>query len=97
MVESAGPLKSNLQELTSEDHFPLENIPFGVFFNKVANEAHCCTRIGSKIIDLAVLEHERLFNGQLFSVLDHHVFCESTLNKFIELGSSYRIEARHTL
>lgn len=94
MVEVQGPklntCQSNLQQLTSADHFPLENIPFGVFFNKQVNQAHCCTRIGSKIIDLAVIEHERLLSGPLFSTLDHHVFCESTLNKFIELGPSYR-------
>ena len=101
MVETQGPKpnirQSNLQHLTSADHFPLENIPFGVFFNKKANQAHCCTRIGSKIIDLSVIEHERLLSGPLFSTLDHHVFCEPTLNKFIKLGPAYRKEARETL
>jgi fumarylacetoacetase len=29
--------------------------------------------------------------------LDHHVFCEPTLNKFIELGPEYRREARETI
>ena len=86
-----------MHEAHAEDHFPLENIPFGVFHNKNENRDHCCTRIGAKIISLAVLEHERLFNGPLFSVLDHHVFCESTLNKFMDLGPAYRIEARETL
>jgi hypothetical protein len=41
MVEAQGPKpnsrQSNLQHLTSADHFPLENIPFGVFFNKQLN------------------------------------------------------------
>jgi len=99
MVESchANNVQSNLGHLTTADHFPMENIPFGVFFNKQANAAHCCTRIGSKLIDLCVIEHERLFNGPLFSVLDHHVFCESTLNKFMELGPTYRVEARETI
>ena len=77
MVEAASANKhqSNIAHLTSADHFPMENIPFGVFFNKQANKAHCCTRIGNKIIDLAVLEHERMFDGPLFAGVDHHVFC----------------------
>jgi fumarylacetoacetase len=78
-------------------HFPLENIPFGAFTNPTLNKVHCCTRIGDQVIDLSILEHERLFSGPLFSVLSHHVFCESNLNKFMELGKDYRIEARSTL
>jgi len=61
------------------------------------NLAHCCTRIGSKVIDLAVLEQASLFNGPLFGKLVHRVFGESTLNKFIELGPAYRVEARETI
>jgi hypothetical protein len=35
MVEAASANKhqSNLQHLTAADHFPMENIPFGVFHN----------------------------------------------------------------
>lgn len=96
MVDSASTLKSSIAyDATNE--FPLENIPFGVFIHPALNKGHCATRIGDKVIDLNVLEHERLFDGPLFSKLDHHVFCKDTLNDFIELGPDYRKEARATL
>ena len=81
----------------ADSHFPLENIPFGVFVNPKTGKPSCCTRVGDTIIDLAVLEHERLFDGPIFSVMDHHVFCEPTLNKFMEVGQAARIEVRQTL
>ena len=99
MVESinnAAPLKSWIT-YDADDHFPLENIPFGVFVNPTTGKPSCCTRIGGTIIDLAVLEHERLFDGPIFSVMDHHVFCEDTLNEFMAEGKDARIEARQTL
>ena len=66
----------------STTQFPLENIPFGVFTNPKTNKPAGCTRIGDTVIDLCELEHERLFDGPLFSVTKHHFFCEDTLNKF---------------
>lgn len=48
----------------SENEFPLENIPFGCFKKKGSNIKHCCTRIGDKIIDLAVIFN--LLDGPIF-------------------------------
>lgn len=49
------------------------------------------------MIDLAVLEENHCFEGKLFKELGHRVFGESTLNKFIELGPEFRVEARLTI
>ena len=66
--------------------------------NPKTKKPTCCTRIGDSIIDLCVLEHERLLaDGPLFKVMPHHVFCEPTLNKFMEEGKDTRIELRETL
>mmetsp|Transcript_30351 Transcript_30351/g.22120 ORF Transcript_30351/g.22120 Transcript_30351/m.22120 type:complete len:159 (+) Transcript_30351:53-529(+) len=97
MVEQASAALKSCIEYTEDCHFPLENIPFGCFHNEKENAVHCCTRIGDFVIDLAVIEHERLFDGKLFSVLDRHVFCGKQLNDFMELGKDYRIEARQSL
>ena len=95
MVESAA-LKSWIP-YDAKSQFPLENIPFGVFVNPKTQKARCCTRIGDTIVDLAELEHARLFDGPLFTVANDHYFCEDTLNKFAALGKAYRVEARLTL
>ena len=78
--------------------FPIQNIPFGAFLNPRVNEVHCCTRIGDKVIDLAVLEHERLLSeGAIMENIPIHVFCEPTLNKFMELGPEARQEVRRAI
>jgi len=85
-------------EYDADSEFPIQNIPFGAFLNPRTNEVHCCTRIGDKVIDLSILEHERLLSeGPIMENLDHHVFCEPTLNKFMELGKDARIEVRKAI
>lgn len=50
------------------------------------------------VIDLSILEHERLLSeGPIMANVDHHVFCESTLNKFMELGKEAKLEVRAAL
>jgi fumarylacetoacetase len=63
MVESQNqsPLKSIIP-YGADNHFPLENIPFGAFINhRAGNAKHCATRIGDYVIDLAILEQSSLF------------------------------------
>ena len=97
MVEADPQAMKSWIEYDSDCHFPLENIPFGAFLNPVEKEVRCCTRIGDKVIDLSKLEHDRLFDGPIFTNMDHHVFCEGNLNKFMKLGKEARIEARESL
>jgi fumarylacetoacetase len=75
-------------EYSEDNHFPLENIPFGVF--KCSNGVHCCTRIGDYVIDLAAIFSK--FEGQLFK--GHNFFAEPNLNSFAAMGKEARIEAR---
>ena len=45
MVESHKALQSNIP-YDASTHFPLENIPFGVFSPYAEGEKHVCTRVG---------------------------------------------------
>ena len=90
------PLKSWITSAEGSQ-FPLENIPFGVFVNPIEKKPACCTSIGDKIVDLGALEQEGLFGGPVFSRMPRRVFCEGTLNKFMEEGSQARVEARETI
>lgn len=97
MVETNSVLQSWIPSAAGSE-FPLENIPFGAFMNPRLNKVQCCTRIGDMVIDLSVLEHERLLSeGPVMHNVDHHVFCEPTLNKFMDLGKEARIEVRTAL
>jgi hypothetical protein len=53
-------------EYTEENHFPLENIPFGVL--KGSQGIHCCTRIGDFVIDLSYIFDK--FTGPHFAALN---------------------------
>jgi fumarylacetoacetase len=81
-------------DYTEDNHFPLENIPFGVF--KSSHGTHCCTRIGDQVIDLASIFDK--FTGPHFAALNgDNIFNQPNLNKFASLGKDIRIEARETL
>jgi len=85
-------LKSNIP-YDQNNHFPLENIPFGCF--KAGDKVHCCTRIGDKVVDLALLFNK--FDGPKFKTLNENVFDQENLNKFAALGKDFRLEARETI
>ena len=85
MVES-----STLQSFIPYDassHFPLENIPFGVF-SAGTLEKRVCTRIGDQVIDLSVLFTHGFLKGE------KNVFKSDSLNEFIGLGKDYWHQTR---
>lgn len=69
----------------SNSDFSIYNIPFGVAVIK-EDYITCCTRIGDKIIDLAIL-HEKGYFKEI-NGLEENVFQDFSLNDFIELGKS---------
>jgi fumarylacetoacetase len=81
----------------ASNNFPLENIPFGAFMNPTTKKVSCCTRVGDKVIDLAIIERERLFDGPIFSKMSSLIFGNETLNVFAGLGAETRKEARESL
>jgi fumarylacetoacetase len=95
MVESAA-MKSWIS-YDANNTFPLENIPFGAFVNPTTKKVSCCTRVGDKVIDLAFVESERLFDGPIFSKMSSKVFSGENLNAFAALGAATRKEARESL
>jgi fumarylacetoacetase len=78
-------------EVPSESHFPIQNLPFGVF-NTAAKPAHRVgIAIGEQVLDLAVLE-----SAGLIAVAGNRgpVFNRASLNAFIALGRQAWSEAR---
>jgi fumarylacetoacetase len=76
------PLKSFI-EIPPESHFPLENLPFGVFQPK-QGRARVCVAIGDLIVDLSALEEIGHFQSPEFQ--NRKVFSEDSLNSFLALG-----------
>jgi fumarylacetoacetase len=77
------PLLKSFVEVDAENHFPIQNLPYGVFRHPVDGSARVGVAIGEQVLDLAELERERLlgdFGAEGF------VFDQTTLNPFFALG-----------
>jgi fumarylacetoacetase len=68
-------------EIKSDSHFPLENLPFGVFKPR-DGEPRIGVAIGEYVVDLAELERAGHFRG----LSEREVFGRDSLNEFLKLG-----------
>ncbi|KAJ3679047.1 hypothetical protein LUZ60_017058 [Juncus effusus] len=83
-------------EVAEESHFPLENLPFGVFRPaKAAVEGRPAVAIGDYVLDLSAVAEAGLFDGPCLK--GSNCFSQSSLNKFVEMGRPAWKEARSTL
>ena len=78
-------------EVSSDSHFPIQNLPYGIFSTKENPNSRVCTRLGDFVIDLAMLDEENLFGKQ------YHLFNEASLNKFMSAGKDVWKEIRQRL
>jgi fumarylacetoacetase len=76
------PLKTFIK-VAPDSHFPLENLPFGVFQPKASN-ARVGVAIGDLIVDLSVMEELGHFRSPEFQ--NQKVFSDDSLNSFFALG-----------
>ena len=76
------PLKSFI-EIPPDSHFPLENLPFGVFRPREGGP-RVGVAVGDSIVDLSVLEEAGHFQSPEFK--ERPVFSEDSLNAFLALG-----------
>ncbi|XP_041361314.1 fumarylacetoacetase-like [Gigantopelta aegis] len=77
-----------------ECHFPIQNLPYGVFSTADNPRKRIGVAIGDQILDLGVVKN--LFNGPVLSS-QLHVFDEPVLNGFMALGRPAWLEARASL
>ncbi len=87
------PLKSFI-EVASDSHFPLENLPFGIF-KPGDGKPRVGVAIGEEIVDLSVLEEMGHFRSPEFQ--DRRVFSSDSLNGFLVLGRPAWRKAREIL
>jgi len=76
-------------------HFPLENLPYGVFRGRHAGEPRVGVAIGEFVLDLAVLEQTRLLDAARYG--GRPLFHHPSLNPFMALGRTAWREVRAQL
>ncbi|KRF55243.1 fumarylacetoacetase [Bacillus sp. Soil768D1] len=76
-------MKYSFIETTSESHFPIQNLPYGIFQFKDKGP-RAGTAIGEYVLDLSVIDDAGLLKGT--GAEEKNVFSASSLNLFMELG-----------
>ena len=78
-------------EVAADSHFPLQNLPFGVFSTQSDPAPRAGVAIGDRVLDLAALEEAALL---AVAPAGRRVFDQGTLNAFISLGRPAWTRAR---
>ena len=79
-------------EIERDSHFPLENLPFGVFKPR-GGTARVGVALGEYVVDLSVLEEA----GQFRDLADRQLFDRDSLNEFLALGRPAWCKVREIL
>jgi len=77
------PALTSFVEVAADSHFPIQNLPFGIFSAGDSWETRAGVAIGDWILDLAVLERAGLLT---VARADERVFAGTSLNAFIACG-----------
>ena len=85
------PSLKSFVEVAADSHFPIQNLPFGVFSTAADPTPRVGVAIGDQILDLAVLEESSLLTAD---PTGSRVFNRPSLNGFIALGQSVWRETR---
>ncbi|XP_023325158.1 fumarylacetoacetase [Eurytemora carolleeae] len=80
--------------VSQSSHFPIQNLPYGVFSTSENPTHRIGVAIGDQILDLSKISH--LFSGPQLSK-HQDVFKETTLNGLMSLSRACWMEARSTL
>ncbi|CAN1259992.1 FAH, partial [Linum perenne] len=94
-IPQLSPLMASFIEVRPDSHFPIQNIPYGVFKHKPSGLPRPAVAIGDYVLDLSEIALAGLFDGPVLSSSD--CFLQPNLNKFLSLGRPAWKEARATL
>jgi fumarylacetoacetase len=95
MPSTTDPALRSFLPVPPESHFPIQNLPYGVFRRHADDPPHIGVAIGDWVLDLRVLEERGLLDTP--ASRGQRVFAEPTLNAFMALGRSAWSEVRAVL
>ncbi|CAI9755096.1 unnamed protein product [Fraxinus pennsylvanica] len=88
-------VRTSFVEIQSDSHFPIQNLPYGLFKPEPDSEPRHGVAVGKYVLDLSVIASAGLFDGPVLKNSD--CFNKLNLNKFVGLGRPAWKEARATL
>jgi len=87
------PKLKSFVTIAKDSHFPIQNLPYGVFTTPANYSPRVGVAIGDQVLDLSVLEQA----GLLDVVPGERLFNRPTLNPFIERGPDAWRRAREAI
>jgi fumarylacetoacetase len=84
MIRANDPTLKSWIAADPKSDFPIQNLPFGIFRPKNRTNPRAGTRIGNRVIDLALIAERGYFAHT--GIHDREVFSKSSLNDFIAMG-----------
>jgi len=91
MDPTVDPEVKSFVPVDPESHFPLQNLPYGMFSPTERDEPRAATRIGDFVLDLAVIQNAGLLDA---AGLPEGIFSHYVLNPFMELDVAQRRAVR---
>jgi len=95
MTSTTDPTLRSFVPVAPESHFPIQNLPYGVFRRRSGGQPRIGVAIGDFILDLSILEEQGLLDTP--HLRGSQVFSRPTLNAFLALGRLAWSEARSTI
>ncbi|HEY1860758.1 MAG TPA: fumarylacetoacetase [Gemmataceae bacterium] len=92
MNATIDPALRSFVPVAPESHFPIQNLPYGVFRRRAGGQPAIGVAIGDLVLDLTLLEEQNLLSVP--ALRGRRVFSESTLNAFMAAGHAAWSEAR---
>ncbi len=79
-------------EVKIDSDFPVENLPYGIFYTNENNSPRTGTAIGDYVFDLSAAEKNGLFKNKELS--GKEIFSSKSLNRFMSMGKKFHKEIR---
>jgi fumarylacetoacetase len=92
-VDPNDPKLKSFIQVPRESHFPIQNLPYGVFTTPANYSPRVGVAIGDQVLDLSVLEQAEL----LVVAPGERLFNRETLNPFIERGPDAWTRVRNAI
>jgi fumarylacetoacetase len=98
MTDTTDPQLRSFIPVSPDSHFPIQNLPYGVFRPKRGGPPRAGAALGDTVVDLAVLECERLIDVAVpGSTASESLFNRPSLNAFMSRGRSVWERVREQL
>src|SRR5262245_38581237 len=97
MTDTHDPKLRSFVPVPPGSHFPIQNLPFGVFRPRAGGNPRVGVAIGEQVVDLAVLERKGLLSVPSQSARKESLFDRPSLNAFMACGRPVWKEIRERL